>query len=147
MRRRMHQRMTEVFGDRAGMLVWELHHHAQTMQAFDVTFYDREPILNVTLNDSWARDFCTAFLCDRRGQHIGDLLKQIIFSDGATADLHEIWTLNYMPTDLDTADVDLAQGERVIGQGGETLREVICQTYHCKSRAEEDFFLARWIAS
>ena len=145
--RHAHERMTEVFGDRMGMLVWELHHYARAMQAFDVTFYEREPILNVTLNKTWARSFCSAFLSDQSGRRVAKLLCRITFSDDSIAGLQEIWTLNYMPADLDTADVDLARGEEVIGQGGETVRQIVRETYHCKSRAEEDFFLARWIAS
>jgi hypothetical protein len=145
--RHAHERMTEIFGNRMGMLVWELQHHARTMQAFDVTFYEREPILDVTLSDAWARGFCSAFLSDQNGQRAAKLLCQITFSDGSTAGLNEIWTLNYMPADLDTDGVDLARGEEVIGLGGETVRHIVRETYRCKSRAEEDFFLARWIAS
>lgn len=52
-----------------------------------------------------------------------------------------------MPADLNVVAVDLAQGEEVIGLDGETLRKIIHDTYRCKSRAEEDYLLARWIAS
>jgi hypothetical protein len=52
-----------------------------------------------------------------------------------------------MPDDLDISDVDLAQGAQIVGLNGETAREIIRQTYHCRSRAEEDFILTRWIAS
>ena len=41
----------------------------------------------------------------------------------------------------------MAMAEEVIGFGGETLREMIRLTYRCAVRAEEDFFIARWIAS
>ena len=75
------------------------------------------------------------------------LLARVAFSDGVVGDIGQIWTLNYMPADLDLANVDLSQGEHVIGFGGETTREIIRATYHCQSRAEEDYFLARWIAS
>jgi hypothetical protein len=139
--------MTEVFGDRMGMLVWELHHYARAMQAFDVTFYEREPILDIKLSAPWARGFCSALLSDKSSRRAKKLLGRITFSDGSTAGVNEIWTLNYMPADLDMVGVDLAQGEEVIGLGGETVRHIIRKTYHCKSRAEEDFFLARWIAS
>jgi hypothetical protein len=52
-----------------------------------------------------------------------------------------------MPADLDVTKVDLAEGEQVVGLGDETVREIIRNTYRCRSRAEEHFFLARWIAS
>jgi hypothetical protein len=129
------------------MLVAELHHFARTMQMFDATFYEREPILAAKLDDVWARDFYSAFLSDKSGRRTAKLLSRIAFSDGTIAGLHEIWTLNFVPADLDTAGIDLAQGEEVIGLGGETVRTIVRKTYDCRSRAEEDFFLARWIAS
>jgi hypothetical protein len=55
--------------------------------------------------------------------------------------------INYMPDDLDVSGIDLTQGDRVGGVGGETVREIIRSTYRCASRAEEDFFLGRWLAS
>jgi hypothetical protein len=140
-------RVQEIFGSREDHLLWQLRHYAETMQAFDATFYDREPILNVTLSDSWARDFCAALVFGGSGQRIRKVLDLVTFSDGTTVSVGEIWTLNYMPADLDIAGVDLARGEDVIGQGGETVRQIVRETYRCKSRAEEDFFLARWIAS
>jgi hypothetical protein len=69
------------------------------------------------------------------------------FSDGTVVNAGEIWMFNYMPDDLDISDIDLTQGEQIVGLNGETAREIIRQTYRCQSRAEEDFFLARWIAS
>ena len=51
------------------------------------------------------------------------------------------------PDDLDVNGIDLARAEEVIGFGGETVREIIRDTYRCRSRAEEDHFIARWIAS
>jgi hypothetical protein len=141
-----HQRMQEVFGSPQGLLVWSLHHFARTMQPFDITFLQREPILDVTLSKHWAREFCTAFLSNS-DRNIARLLERVAFSDGTVVDLREVWTINYMPAELDTAGVDLARGEEVIGAGGETVRQIVRATYRCRSRAEEDFFLARWIAS
>jgi hypothetical protein len=143
----LEQRMQEIFGSREGHLLWQLRHYAGTMQMFDATFYDREPILSVTLSHSWARDFCAALMFGGSSQRIRKVLDHVTFSDGTTVSLGEIWTLNYMPADLDTTGVDLARGEDVIGQGGETVRQIVHETYRCRSRAEEDFFLARWIAS
>jgi hypothetical protein len=37
--------------------------------------------------------------------------------------------------------------EEVTGPSGETPREIIRNTYRCQSRAEEDQFIAHWIAS
>jgi hypothetical protein len=52
-----------------------------------------------------------------------------------------------MPPNLDIASVDLSAGDETAGMNNETIRHMISATYYCRSRAEEDFFLARWIAS
>jgi hypothetical protein len=113
----------------------------------DTTFYDREPILDVTLDLSYARNLCAALMYDQGIAQIRDLLNHVRFSDGTVAGMLEIWTINYMPHDLDVSDVDMAEANTVVGVGGETLREIIRTTYRCRSRAEEDHFIARWIAS
>jgi hypothetical protein len=146
--REMVDRFTHVFGDRASHLVWQLSWHAEHPHVrFDVTFYDREPILEVTLGGDYARDLWAARAYDHSVRRLKTLLDHVQFSNGTIAKMSEIWTLNYMPDDLDVRSVDMADAEKVIGIGGETLREVIRNTYRCKSRAEEDHFIARWIAS
>jgi hypothetical protein len=62
-----------------------------------------------------------------------------LVSDGSTASLSEIWTLNYMPPQFGS--------RRLPVWVCKTIREIIRNTYNCKSREEEDYFLARWIAS
>ena len=57
-----------------------------------------------------------------------------------------MWTLKFVPDDMDVSGVDIARTDRRHGPGGETLREIIRNTYRCRSRAEEDHFIARWIA-
>jgi hypothetical protein len=133
-------RCEEIFGSRFEHLLWQIGWYVEhAHQRFDVTFYDREPLLEVTL----AKDFAHEWRPWRREA----LINRIAFSDGTVVSAAEIWTLNYMPHDLDITGVDLAEGEQVGGANGETVREIIRHTYHCKSRAEEDFFLSRWIAS
>jgi hypothetical protein len=79
------------------------------------------------------------------------MFDNIEFSDGTSASLAEIWTINPMPKggpskqELDA--VDLNRAEDSIGQNGETMREMIRQTYQCSTRKEEDKFLRRFIAS
>ena len=114
---------------------------------FDVTFHKREPILEVTLNKSYARNLCAALMDDQEPRRLKELLDHVQFSDGTVVKASEIWTLNFIPDDLDVNGIDLARAEEVIGLGGETVREIIRDTYHCRSRAEEDHFIARWIAS
>jgi hypothetical protein len=82
---------------------------------------------------------------------LSGLVQRIVFSDGTVAHVDDIWTINYMPHDgitiaqLDNADI--AEAEMKVGYGGETVRQMIRETYHCASAAEEDWFVRRWIAS
>jgi hypothetical protein len=43
--------------------------------------------------------------------------------------------------------MDLATAEEKGGPSGETIRQMISDTYHCDSREEEDFYLRRFLAS
>jgi hypothetical protein len=86
-------------------------------------------------------------MADGRVDDINRLCRKVCFSDGSSIGLPGIWTINYMPHDLDISGVDLSEGEQRIGEQGETMREIISNTYRCRSRAEEDYFLARFIAS
>jgi hypothetical protein len=140
------RRLDERFPTRECHLLWQLVHYASTGQAFDATFYGREPSLEVTLTQEFAYAFLTA-VADERMDDVDRLCRKVSFSDGTSISLAGIWTLNYMPRNLDISGVDLSQGEQRIGDQGETMREMICNTYRCRSRAEEDFFLARFIAS
>jgi hypothetical protein len=141
------QRVDAIYGSHEVLIL----HHLNwcTMhpdQLFDVTFYQREPLLDVTVEKRFARDFQSALMYGTSMERLQELLKQVHFSDGTTVNAAEIWTINWMPLDVDSTAVDLAAGA-----GGrcrdETVRQMIHETYRCKSRAEEDWFLARWIAS
>lgn len=140
------RRLDEIFPSRECRLLWQLAHFASTGQTFDATFYGREPSLEVTLAQEFAYEFLDA-MAGQRMDDIGCLCRRVRFSDGSSISLAGIWTLNYMPRGLDISGVDLSPGEQRIGDQGETMREMICNTYRCRSRAEEDFFLARFIAS
>jgi hypothetical protein len=144
----MVERLTQTFGDRPSFQFWKLtwyaeHPHTQ----FDATFYNRAPVLNVTLDKNYARNLCAALMYDQDIHRLKELLDHVQFSDGTVARMSDIWTLNYMPDDLDISNVDMTGAEQVIGLGGETLRQIIRETYRCQSRVEEDHFIARWIAS
>jgi hypothetical protein len=140
------QRLDELFPSREHHLLWKLEHFARTGQTFDATFFDREPILEVTLTQEFAFELLQA-LSWGSPEQMEQLCQRIRFSDGSCTSLADIWILNYMQCDLDTSGVDLSEGDQRIGDGGETVREMISNIYHCRSRAEEDFFLARFIAS
>jgi hypothetical protein len=115
-------------------------------QPADITFYKRKPLIDVQVSTKIG-----AARLYGLESHLSRLLKRIEFSNGMTAGLGEIWTVNPMPmegfTDEDLAAVDLSQGEERQGPQGETLRKMIRKTYHCQSRKETDYYLRRWIAS
>jgi len=141
------RRLQKVFGSREQMLGQMLIDLWRTGQPCDVTFYDRGPILNVKVPQS-----IFLALCYGAGpKKLKQLLDRIQFSDGTTIAFGEIWTINPMPTggftDDELAEVDIAEAEQRLGDCGETMREMIRATYHCQSRAEEDRFLRRFIAS
>jgi hypothetical protein len=79
------------------------------------------------------------------------LCRNIKFSDGNVAPLASIWMLNPMPpggVDNEAMSrADMARAEVRAGQNGETIREMIADTYHCESTAELDWHTRRWIAS
>ena len=144
------QQMNAFFPSQSSYLLLQLQHYAQTMQRFDVTFLDREPILDVHLNREFARQLNVA-LRAKNAKLTTKLLKRLHFSDGATAHIDSVWTINYVPpggfTIAQLEDADLALAETRAGPHGETVREMIRATYRCASAAEEDWFVRRWVAS
>jgi len=104
------QRMRQVFGSREQHLLWQLSWYAEHENVtFDATFYDREPILEVTLDRDFAREFLASL--GGRGGRAAELLTRVAFSDGTAVSVDRIWTINYMPRELDLTAIDLAQGE------------------------------------
>jgi hypothetical protein len=140
------KRLEQHFGSREGMLTHTLTMLSTSGQPADVTFYRRKPLINVQISTKIGA--ARLYGLDSQLPH---LLKRIEFSSGAAASLAEIWTINPMPiggfSAEKLADVDLSQGDERQGPQGETLRKMIRDTYHCKSRNETDYFLRRWIAS
>ena len=80
-----------------------------------------------------------------------EILQDIRLSNGTTVNINDIWTINAMPiegfTEEELEAVDMSQAEERIGPNGATLRKMIKDTYHCRSRDEEDYYLRRFIAS
>ncbi|MHC2539141.1 hypothetical protein [Bradyrhizobium diazoefficiens] len=141
------RRFTEVFGSREQHLAWQIIKLSETAQPCDVTFYRRPPILDVTIDNQIA----LALAYGAGAEKLREKLARIRFSDGSVAGFAEIWTINPMPkggipkADLDAANMN--EAEENVGPNGETLRQMIRETYHCSSREEEDKFLRRFIAS
>jgi hypothetical protein len=141
------RRLDEIFGSREAMLGNMLIELSTSGQPCDVTFYHREPILNVKVDQQLA----LTLMYGGGVKALQKKLSDIKFSDGTSTSLNEIWMVLPMPsqgfTDAELAAVDLSEGEEKIGDQGETMREMIRDIYHCKTREQEDRFLRRYIAS
>ena len=141
------KRLQDQFGDKMGFLRFMLLRLSKTGQPCDVTFYHREPIVDVRLD----QQLFITFAYGNAHKRLADMLNAIRFSDASTAAISEIWTINLMPqdgfTDQQLADVKLDVAESTVGPNGETLRQMIRNTYHCTTVNQEDIYLRRFIAS
>jgi hypothetical protein len=139
--------LEKAFGSRESFWGFELITLSQTGQPFDVTFYDRKPILEVTLGPK----LFSAIAYGAGPKKLAELLNHLEFSDGTVAAFGQIWTIHPMPkggfSEAELAAVDLSHGEERLGPNGETLREMIRNTYQCASTEEEDHFFRRYLAS
>jgi hypothetical protein len=134
-------------GSRIQHLFRTLHQLALSQQPTDITLYNEKPHLDVKIDPK----FVYALMYGAGAEKLAELLSSIGLSNGKTVSLKQIWTINPMPTDGFTdeelASVDLREAEGKVGPNGETLRQMISETYHCSSTEEEDHFLRRFIAS
>lgn len=140
------QQLKEQFGSRVGMLAHTLTLLSTSGQPTDVTFFRRKPILDVRISVKLG----AARLYGLESQ-LPRLMRRIEFSNGMSANISEIWTINPMPidgfTEQELDSVDLSLGEQQAGPNGETIRKMIRKTYRCKSNKETEYYLRRWIAS
>ena len=141
------KRLQEQFGDRIGFLGFTLLMLSQTGQPCDVTFSRRDPIINVRVD----QQLFLAIAYGAGHKRLAEMLNAIKFSDASTAGITEIWTINPMPkegfTEQQLGAVDLDEAETPVGPNGETLRQMIRDTYHCTTVQQEDMYLRRFIAS
>ena len=139
--------LLEHYGSRDRFLFSQLERLALTRQRCDITLYDAKPMLNVRVEPK----FAYALMYGAGAAKLAELLSAIELSNGQTVSFKQIWTINPMPdggpTSEELAAVNLSEAEDRVGPNGETLRQMISQTYHCESREEEDQFLQRFIAS
>jgi len=141
------KRLQEHFGGPEGLNGHMIVTLSMSGQPCDVTFRDRKPILDVKIDESIA----LALVYGAGAKKLAEKLQQIKLSDGHVVSLDDIWTIMPMPaggfTDEELAEVDLADGEEQAGPKGETIREMVRNVYHCKSKDEEEKFLRRYLAS
>lgn len=116
-------------------------------QKCDVTFFKKPPAINVKIDQK----INYALMYGAGAKKLIEMLSKIELSNGDTVNISDIWVINPMPpeelTDKHLATVDLAGGDVVAGPNGETIREMISETYHCTSPEEEEKYLRRFLAS
>jgi len=143
----MIKRIEKEFGSRLAFLGFQIIMLSMTGQPCDITFFKKKPAINVTID----QQISLALMYGAGANRLKEMFDNIKLSNGEVISLTEIWTINPMPkngfTDEELATVDLSEAEEKVGPNGKTLREMIRNTYHCKSKDEEDYFLRRFIAS
>jgi hypothetical protein len=145
------KKIEEELGTHKGALFNELIRLAVSGQPCDVTFSSEKPFLDVKIEP----DFVNVLLYAAESKKRDEIFSEIkLIKDGKTvgsADFNQIWTVNPMPEGgvskekMDGLDLEEAMGN--MGTHGETLRRMIKETYHCKDKEEEDYFLRRFVAS
>ncbi|HEX5422744.1 MAG TPA: hypothetical protein VFW94_04295 [Candidatus Acidoferrales bacterium] len=143
----MTKRMKEVFGDRLQMLGQMILHLSMSGQPCDVTFYKREPAIDVKIDPQISLALCYG----AGAKKLHEMLSNIRLSGGEVVSITDIWSIHPMPvggfSQKELDDVDLADGEKKFGPQGETVREMIRAVYKCKTKAEEEKYLRRYLAS
>lgn len=134
------------FGSHEEFIFHQLLQTALSGSRCDVTLFNGKPHIDVKV----VPKFMYGLMYGAGAKKLAELLSEIPLSDGSTVSFSQIWTINSMPDSISQAEldaVDLSQADKKSGPNGETLREMIPKTYHCSSRAEEDKYLRRFIAS
>lgn len=135
------------FGSREAFLAWQLVMLSMNGQPCDLTFYKRKPMFDVTIHQR----LVLAMMYGAGPQKLTELLNDLRLTNGESVAIGEIWTVHPMPQggfkkgELEA--VDLKRGDEKYGPNGETLRQMIRDTYHCTTTEEEDEYLRRYIAS
>jgi hypothetical protein len=141
------RKIEEMFGSRLVFLGHQILTLSTSGQPCDITFYEREPAVDVTVDPQLS----LALMYGAGPQRLRAMLESIKLSNGSVVSMNDIWTINPMPkggfSKGELEAVDISQAEEKAGPNGETLRKMIKDTYHCKSQGEEDHYLRRFIAS
>lgn len=141
------ERLLEHFGSRESHLGWQILMLSQSQQPVDITFWKKPPLLDIKIDPQ----ISLAMMYGAGPKKLQEMLDSIKLSDGSRVSFGEIWTINPMPfggfTQEELDAVDLSIAEEPGEPGGTSRRKMIGDTYHCKTREEEDKFLRRFIAS
>jgi hypothetical protein len=143
----MMKKLKTRFGDGRGLVAQILLDLSLSGQPCDVTFLDRPAALDVVIDQKIG----LALMYGAGAKKLQEMLEEILLSNGDVVSFGKIWMILPMPvggiSKNDLAAVDLSDGEERFGPKGETIREMIRNLYHCKSREEEEDCLRRYLAS
>ena len=145
--KRFQEVVNKEFGSREAFLAWQIVMLSMSGQPCDLTFYKRKPMLDVKIDQR----LVLAMMYGAGPEKIAELLNDLRLTNGQTVAIREIWTVHPMPHNGfkkgELESVDIKCGEEKYGPNGETLRQMIRDTYHCEAKEEEDNYLRRYIAS
>lgn len=140
-------KLEKEFGSRVGFLGHQILMLSMYGQKCDITFFKKKPAIDVKID----QQINLALMYGAGAKKLQEMLENIKLSNGDSVSIGEIWTINPMPsggfTKEELDSVDMTEAKQEAGPNGETLREMIKNTYHCKSKDEEDYYLRRFIAS
>ena len=134
------------FGSHDSLLAHQIITHSIYALPYDVTFRDRKPFLDVTIDEKIGQTLMSGADPDT----LQETLNHIRFSNGETARFNEILLVVPMPVGgvskaaMDA--VDLSEGDDLAGLEGETTRDMIREVYHCETPEEVEHFLRRYLA-
>ncbi len=141
------KKLEKEFGSRMQFLFHQLYNLALLGQPCDITLYKSKPHINVKIR----HDFILALMYGAGPGKLAQMLSEIKLSNGAVVGPHEIWTIHPMPsggfTQEELENVNIARAEDKVGPNGESLREMIRNTYHCETKDQEDYYIRRYLAS
>ena len=141
------KKIQDQFGSREAFLGYQLITLSMIGQPCDITFFNKAPVLDVVIDPQ----LNLAVAYGAGATKLLEKLTNLKLSNGQVVSIDDIWTVNPMPKgglgDEDLAGVDLAAAEEKSGPNGETLRQMIRETYHCQNQDDEDYYLRRFIAS
>lgn len=141
-------RYVESIGGRDELLRRNIQFVARSGQPCDVITYSRQRYIDVQIHHNLIASFMYGIRRDT------DLLDRItLVKDGiSVAQLRpkDIWIINPMPeqgfTEEELEEMDLSEGNHRM-PNGLTLHQMIWDSYGCKTTAECDYFLRRFLAS
>jgi hypothetical protein len=149
--KKLGERVSEEFGGRSGWLFHILHTLALSEQPCDVCTYSGARHLDVTIDPSFIYALMYGAGPAKLGEMLGHIKLRTHGSSDATVAFGDIWVINPMPkdgfTEQELREVDLTEAEQKAGPNGETIREMIRNTYRPKDDVELDRFVRRFLAS